>query len=36
MLQSEEAYELASELKELVILEGTSHFGMYDIPQYVD
>ncbi|MFY4775195.1 alpha/beta hydrolase [Metabacillus sp. RGM 3146] len=34
--QSEEVYQLANELKELVILDGATHFDMYDIPQYVD
>lgn len=34
--QSKEAYELANEPKELVILEGGSHFDLYDIPEYVD
>jgi uncharacterized protein len=34
--QSEEIYKFANEPKELVILEGASHFDMYDMPQYVD
>lgn len=34
--QSKEAFELANEPKELVVLESAFHFDMYDIPEYVD